>query len=127
VGAREVAVGAALVGGTAWMAKLAVMAAQGGPQGDSVPEAIAFFTGLLGLVVAAAAAGLHRTRHRSSGARAASALLAVVLLVVVAGSTQSLLTALPGDSWVQAEAVFGLVGAAAVIAALTASRSRRPH
>jgi hypothetical protein len=54
-------------------------------------------------------------------------LLAVVLLVVTPGLIQSLLTALPGDSWVQTEAVFGLVGAAAVIAALVSYRSRQPH
>lgn len=105
-----------------------LMAAQGRPDLDSVPETIAFLTGLIGVPVAAAAAALHLTQERPVWIRASSALAAVVAVALVIGLVQPALTALPGDAWIQEEAVFGLLGlvalAAGFILARTDERSR---
>lgn len=122
--ARKVAIVAGLVGGLAWMAKLVVMGIQGGPDPDSVPEAIAFFLGLVGVVVAAAALGAYRARGGSPARTALYAVGAVVVTVAVVGLGQLALTALPGDTWVQEEAIFGAAGLVAVLAAAAAFRPR---
>lgn len=123
--ARRVAVVAGLVGGLGWVAKMVIMALQGGPDLDSIPETIAFVTGLVGVLVAAAATGVHLTRGRGWGWRILAAVAAVGLAILVVGFGQELLTALPGESWVQEEAIFGIVGLLAVVAAAAAGK-RRP-
>ncbi|HSP60870.1 MAG TPA: hypothetical protein VLO09_07395 [Ornithinimicrobium sp.] len=123
--ARRVAVVAGLVGGLGWVAKMVIMALQGGPDLDSIPETIAFVTGLVGVLVAAAATGVHLTRGRGWGWRILAAVAAVGLAILVVGFGQELLTALPGESWVQEEAIFGIVGLLAVVAAAAAGE-RRP-
>lgn len=120
--ARTVGIVAALVGGIGWMAKIVVMAVQGGPDPDSIPESIAFFTGLLGVLVAAGAAGAHLARAASTLRRAGAAIAAVVAVVLVVGIGQWALTALPGEGWLQEEAIFGIAGLVAVVAALLALR-----
>lgn len=123
--ARRIAIVAGFVGGLGWLAKMLVMAVQGGPDLDSAVETIAFLLGLVGVPVAAAAAAVHLTRERSGAFRAASAIAAVVAVALIIGLLQPALTALPGESWIQAEAVFGLLGIAAVAVAVALARSGR--
>jgi hypothetical protein len=121
--ARTVAIVAGLVGGIGWMGKIVVMAVQDGPDEDSLLEAIAFFLGLVGVVIAAAAIGAYLGRRASVGRRVAYAVGAVVAVVAVVGLGQAGLTALPGDSWVQEEAIFGIAGLAAFVSAMVLMRS----
>jgi hypothetical protein len=122
--AWRVAVVAALVGGTGWLAKIVIMALQGGPDPDSIPEAIAFFAGLLGVLVAAAAFGVHRAQSGTTARRIVYAVGAVAVTIAVVGLGQTVLGALGGDGWLWEEAIFGLVGLAAVAAAGAALRTR---
>jgi hypothetical protein len=122
--ARTVAIVAGLVGGIGWMGKIVVMAVQGGPDDDSLLEAIAFFTGLGGVVIAAAAVGAYLGRRASVGRRVVYAVGAVVAVVAIVGLAQAGLTALPGDSWVQEEAIFGIAGLVAFVSAMVLMRSR---
>ena len=117
-----------VVGGIAWIAKLVVMALQGGPDPDSIPENVFFFTGLAGIVVASGATAAHLARTASWWLRALAALAGVVVTALVFGLVQGGLTALPGESWVQEEAVFGIAGLVALGTALAALRAgaRRP-
>lgn len=118
--ARTVAIGAGLVGGLGWMAKLVIMALQGGPDPASAPESAAFVVGLVGVLIGAAAAGTHLGRGRSVARRVLSAVAGVLAVGAVISLGQLLLSALPGESWVQEEAIFGIVGLLAVVVATAA-------
>jgi hypothetical protein len=122
--ARTVAIVAGLVGGIGWMGKIVVMAIQDGPDEDSLLEAIAFFAGLVGVVIAAAAVGAYLGRRASVGRRVAYAVAAVVGTAAVVALGQAGLTALPGDSWVKEEAIFGIAGLIVFITAIVLMRSR---
>lgn len=119
--ARRIAVVAGFVGGVGWVGKILVMTVQGGPDLDSVIETIAFLMGLVGVPVAAAAAAVHLSRGRSGWVRVLSAVAGLVAVALILG-LQPALTALPGESWIQAEAVFGLLGLAALTTAIVLAR-----
>lgn len=125
--ARRVAIVAGFVGGAGWVGKILVMTVQGGPDLDSVLETIVFLMGLVGVPIAAAAGAAYLTRERSGWVRVLSAVAGVVAVVLILG-LQPALTALPGDSWIQAEAVFGLLGLAALTMAIVLARTdKEPH
>lgn len=119
---RTIAIVAALAGGTGWMAKMFIMAAQGGPDAQSTPEAIAFFVGFAGIIVASAAAGAYMARRKPLGWRVLGAIGAVVVVALVTAAGQAGLGSLPGDGWVKVEAMLGIVGAVFFAAAITALR-----
>jgi hypothetical protein len=123
--ARTVAVVAGLLGGLGWMGKIVIMTAQGGPDLTSLPESIAFFTGLAGVLTAAAAAGVHMTRSKGGAVRALAAVAAVVATALVVGIGQAVLSAITGQGWVGEEAIFGLVGLAFAVGAVVAMRRPR--
>ena len=123
---RTVAVWAGAIGGVGLLAKMVVMAVQGRPEpATSIPENITFFVGIIGLAVAASASGAYLTRGGAVIWRVCAAIVAVGVVVVVLGVGQVLLTALPGDSWWQEEAIFGLLGLVALAAATSAAGSHR--
>lgn len=116
---RKVGVTAALVGGTGWVGKILIMAVQRGPDAQSVPEAIAFFAGLAGVIVASASLGFYLTRTRPAALRALAAFGAVLATAVVVGIGQAGLSGL-GEGWIFEEAIFGVAG---IVALLVATRS----
>jgi len=121
--AQQVARAFGTVGGIGWLGKMLVMAVQGGPDPDSIVETIAFLAGLIGVPVAAAATAVYLTRSRPILARIGAAIAGLLIVAVVIAVLQPALTALPGDSWIQAEAVFGLLGVAALLVAVALGRA----
>lgn len=120
--AKRLAIVAGMAGGIGWLAKMVVMAVQGGPDLDSPTENVTFLVGLVGVLVAAGAGGAYLTRTRPGWMRAVSAVVSVVAVLLIIGVLQSAFTALPGDAWIQEEAVFGVMGLAALRAALLLRR-----
>lgn len=116
---RNVAGYAALIGGLGWLAKLPIMAVQGGPDPNSIAENVAFFMGVAGVLVAAASTALYLARARSMGVRIAAAVAGLLVASALVGGGQAALSALPGSSWVQEEAIFGVVGLLALVLAVT--------
>lgn len=116
--ARLIGIAGGLVWGFGWISKMVIMTVQGGPDDGSAWEAAAFFTGLIGAVVAAAAAGVHLAHGKTAGLRALAAVGGVLVVGLVVTAGQRSLMALPGDDWLQEEAVLGISGLVAVVVAI---------
>jgi hypothetical protein len=114
---RKVIMVAAVVGGIGWIGKIVIMAVQGGPDLQSLLEATAFFSGLLGALVTAGAGGVYLTRGRSAFPRLLAAVGGVIVAAVILGVGQAVLGTL-GDAWIYEEAIFGLAGVALIIVAV---------
>jgi cyanate permease len=76
------------------------------------------------VVLAAAALGAFIGRRESADRRVVYAVGTVIAVVVVAVLGQVGLSALPGNSWVREEAIFGIAGLAAFVSAIVLMRSR---
>lgn len=100
------------------------MAAQGGPDPNSVTEAVAFFVGLGGVSTAAGAVGVHLTRGRSLVRRAAGTFAGIVVAVTAVRGRQGASSVLPGEAWIEEEAIFGAIGLVAVVVAASSLRHR---
>jgi hypothetical protein len=75
-------------------------------------------------LIAAAALGIYIGRRDSVARRVAYAVGAVIAVAVIVGLGQAGLSALPGDSWVREEAIFGIAGLVAFVSAIVLTRSR---
>lgn len=125
MGTRTVVIVAGFVGGLGWSAKMVIMAGQGGPDPASSQETLAFLVGLLGVLAASVAFGANLTRTKALRWRALASAATVLSVGLMISLGQAALPVLPGDSWVQEEAIFGVVGLLAVLTA-TATLRRSP-
>lgn len=102
--ARQVAFWAGVVGGVGWLAKVALIWANGGTNTDEGLVAVMFAVGVLGMFVAAAAAGAWLTAGRPGWLRALAAAGGIVGFLVLFGLLDAVLSPLAEDgSWAQEE------------------------
>jgi hypothetical protein len=108
-----IAAACGVVGGVAWLGKLAVIAAQGAEGGLDLPL---FFVGLALLLLAATGLGAHLSRGRPTRVRAAAILLTPVAAVAaflgvqtVTESLTGLVPALDGEYGIVLAALLGIV------------------
>lgn len=80
---KNVFVSASVVCGAAWLSKIAVVAATGGAEADSVVIGLLWGLGLLGLLASAATGAAYLARDRSPWLRVAAALLALPVAFVL--------------------------------------------
>jgi hypothetical protein len=119
VGARQVAMGAGLVGGFAWLVKVGLIWANGGTNTDQGVVAAMYLLGLGGLAVGAGAAGAALTAGRGVALRALGGAAGLVAFVVVFAVLDVVLSPLaPEDSWARDE--MQIVGAAVLALVLVA-------
>jgi hypothetical protein len=109
--ARSVATWAAVIGGIGWISKILIMWAQGGPDTESIPEALAFFTGLIGISVAGAAAAWVLASDAGKYLRILAVVVGFLVPMVVVGIYQTALGALlPDAGWFRDESIFLILG-----------------
>lgn len=108
---------AALVGGIGWTGKILIMWGQGGPDTNSIPEAVAFFAGLLGVVAASGALGwILAGKDTVSRLRIGALVVGAIVPLLVVGAFQTALgAALPDAGWLRDEVVFLLLGVGALL------------
>jgi hypothetical protein len=119
-------VGAALSCGAAWLAKTALIAANGGTQTDGGIVGVLWALGMLSYLIASVAAAVALLHQQPLWQRITAAVvtapLAFVLLNVVDGIARS---AYSGDDWLRDEVGLLLVGTLAAAAAMALLVRRR--
>lgn len=109
----RIATVAAVAGGAAWLAKLAVIAATDGRVTDTGLAAVFFIGGFVLLVAGAASVTLRAARGRGRGALVAAYVAAPLLFIASFLLLEPLGKAVVGDAgptWLGDEAGIGLVG-----------------
>lgn len=118
--ALRVAIVAGLVGGCCWLANVGVMLLQGRPDLHTTSQFAAFVIGGVGVFVAGGAVGAYLTRGKPAAVQVFSALAGLAIVAAVLGVGQAALLELPGDSWMQEEAIFAVVGLTTALSATVA-------
>lgn len=117
--ARRIATGAALVGGVAWLVKVALIWGNGGTNLDEGVVGAMYLVGALSLLVASAASGAALLGGRPSWLRAVAAAAGIAVFILGSSLLDALLSPLAAEgSWQREEvaivtmAVIALAGAA---------------
>jgi hypothetical protein len=120
---------AALVGGLAWLVKVALIWGNEGTNLDEGAVGAMYLAGLVGLVVAAGAAGAALTRTRPTWVRALAGVLGVAAFVLVSEVLDAVLSPLAEEgSWQREEVAIvatALLAVGSATAAVLSSRRRR--
>jgi hypothetical protein len=119
---------AALVGGLAWLVKVALIWGNGGTNLDEGAVSAMYLVGLVGLVVASAAAGAALTGTRPLWVRALAGVLGVAAFVLVSEVLDAVLSPLAAEgSWQREEVAIvatALLALGAAAGAVLSSRRR---
>ena len=122
--ALRVATWAWLVAGVVWLVKVVLISENGGSDTTGGLVGVAFFIGVVALVVAGAASGFVLLRRWRSWLGYVGLLLGVVVTLVGFVVLEGVLKAIvPADGWFEGEV--GIVGTAIVALALGVTLSRR--
>ena len=122
--ALRVATWAWLVAGVVWLVEVVLISENGGSDTTGGLVGVAFFIGVVALVVAGAASGFVLLRRWRSWLGYVGLLLGVVVTLVGFVVLEGVLKAIvPADGWFEGEV--GIVGTAIVALAVTLSRRRR--
>jgi hypothetical protein len=126
--ARRVTLVAGLVGGLGWLTKVALIWGNGGTNTDQGVVAVFYVVGLLGLVVAFAAAGAWLTAGRPVWQRALAVVVGLVTFFLTLAALDAVLAPVaPDDHWFAEEVeivAMGLVGLLVGLWAGAAARTR---
>jgi hypothetical protein len=121
-------VSAALLCGAAWVAKTALIAANGGTQTDGGLIGILWAAGMLGLVTAAAAGAVAVLRGRPAWLRAVAGVVAVPLSFVALNLVDGVVKAVyPGSGWFSDEIALVLVGVVLAVCGVVVAARTSPR
>lgn len=129
---HRIFISAALVCGGAWIAKTALIAANGGTQTGGGLIGILWAVGMIALFTSAAAGAAATLRNRSALLRTLGAVIVVPLSFIAVNLIDGAVkTMYPGNAWFRDEIalllVGGLLAASAIIVSARTSPRRRDH